>query len=117
MSGQVKGAQLLTTIKALRKEREWVRQILPAELHHYLDERIVMSLWYPETDYRSLLHALGRLLEARVHGSVWREIGEGGARVDSSGVYATLMRADDPAGTLVRCAQAWSLHHDQGRVW
>lgn len=116
MSGQVKGAQLVNTLKALRTQRERAQRHLPPELHHYLEERVMVSSWYPETDYKKLLHALGRVLEGQVKGNVWRFIGESGAKNDTQGAYATTVRLGDPAATLQMIARAWSLHHDAGRV-
>ena len=47
--GKTKGSTVLTPVKLLRGRREEALEAFPRDLHHYLDERIVVASWYPRT--------------------------------------------------------------------
>ena len=58
---KAKGTVMVGLVKALRRNKEKAREILPAKLFHYLDERIVVASWYPVEDYVVLLRAVGKI--------------------------------------------------------
>lgn len=113
---QVKGLQLLGMVKTLRARRKEALAALRPDLHHYLDDRIVVSSWYPEEHHLELLRATGKVVAALVPGDPWRFIGEQGAKADLSGLYANILRQGDPAASLQRMGQAWKLYHNTGEI-
>jgi len=68
---KAKGTVLVDIVKALRKNKERSRTLLPAKLLHYLDERIVIASWYPLEDYVELLPGRGRATLAEVLRRKW----------------------------------------------
>jgi hypothetical protein len=113
---QVKGLQLLGMVKTLRAWRKEALAALRPDLHHYLDDRIIISSWYPEEDHRDLLLATGKVITGLVPGDPFRFIGESGAKADLSGLYANVLRIGAPTASLQRMAQAWKLYHNTGEV-
>ncbi|OGP84168.1 MAG: hypothetical protein A2Y95_11310 [Deltaproteobacteria bacterium RBG_13_65_10] len=101
-------------MRVLRANRAAALALLPPRLHHYLQGRIMVSVWYPEEDYLDLLRALSRILPKR-NGSIYEFMGRQGARMDLKGVYRHMVFPGDPAATLKRCALYWHNYHDTGR--
>lgn len=87
--------------------------VLPPELHHYLEARILVASWYPESDFLALLKAQAQILGGP---SVLEQMGEVGARFDLTGLYKNLVRPSDPAGTLKNGAGLWRNYHDSGQM-
>jgi hypothetical protein len=113
---KIKGIALIGIVKALRALRKGSEAKLPAVLLYYLDERIIVSEWYPEEDYRVLLLTLGELIADKVPGNVWEFLGEEGARAQFGATYAPVVVKGDPVRTLKRAPMTWALYHDTGRV-
>ena len=112
ISGSVKGTNLLTAVKALRADRERARSVMPAHLHKYLEERILVSSWYPETDLLGLLRALGAMLP--VAPDPFAFMGRHTAREHLSGIYRGHVRASELERTLTAAAALWRNYHDTG---
>ena len=74
-----------------RAPRRRARDVLPPELHHYLDERIRTSAWYPERDLVELIRAIARLVTGPIDQAL-EIMGERGARAQHVGVYGDLIR-------------------------
>lgn len=84
-----KGTVVVDIVKALRKHKEQARALLPARLHHYLEERIVIASWYPLEDYIAMLRAAGQVL-AREGPNVFQMMGRAAARAHMEGTYSRL---------------------------
>ena len=84
---KAKGTVVVDLVKALRKSKPKALLILPARLHHYLEERIVIASWYPLEDYIALLRAAGQVLSGN-GGNVFHAMGRTAARAHMSGTYS-----------------------------
>ena len=84
---KAKGTVVVDLVKALRKSKPKALLILPARLHHYLEERIVIASWYPLEDYIALLRAAGQVLSGG-GGNVFHAMGRTAARAHMSGTYS-----------------------------
>jgi hypothetical protein len=81
-----------------------------------LHERLIVSQWYPEEDYRVLILTLGELLADKVPGDVWEFLGEEGGKAQFGALYSMVVKQGDPARTMKRTPATWSLYHGTGRV-
>lgn len=109
---KIKGSQVLSVVKALRSVREAAEARAPAHLTQYLNERILLASWYPETDFRDLVLLLGSIVGSSVEGNVWRWIGETGAERDFNGIYASMVRKGDTRWTVQQMPVGWRLYRD-----
>jgi len=113
---KAKGTTLLSLVKFLRHDAERARRSLPSELHHYLDEHIQSSAWYPEEDLLALIRCM-TLLVPGPRDAVLREMGRSVAAEHMDGVYAHLRLEDGDLLPLARRAFAlWSSQHDSGQM-
>ncbi len=85
---KAKGTVVVDLVKALRRNKQKAQSLLPARLHHYLDERIVIASWYPLEDYVALLKAAGQVLPRDGGGSVYHGMGRTAARAHMQGTYS-----------------------------
>jgi hypothetical protein len=113
--GSIKGTFFLNTVKALSRHGDAAEGVLPRELRHYLEERILTSSWYPEEDHRDLLRALIRLAPPS-GGDPWEHYGQLSAERDMGSIYKVLLRDGDPDATFVRLGSVWSQAHDTGHL-
>lgn len=111
LAGCAKGSALIESIRVLRSQRARALELLPPELHHYLERRILVSSWYPEPDYMHLLRALRRVLG----GVSWERVGAIGARNDLTGIYAKLVRGKSIEDVATMAPALWRNYHDTGR--
>ncbi|MDB4965156.1 MAG: hypothetical protein JWN44_845 [Myxococcales bacterium] len=109
---KVKGTNMLSAVKALRTARDQARAVLPARLHGYLEERILVSSWYPEGDLMGLLTALGKLMPAGSDPFVF--MGRTTAREHLAGIYRGHVRPGDLERTLRSGTALWRNYHDTG---
>jgi len=86
---RAKGTVLLTLVKTLRANAERSRQLLPANLHHYLEERIVQAAWYPLEDHLAMLRILPKLFP-KAGADFFVQVGRATAKEQMSGVYGRL---------------------------
>ena len=89
---KAKGTVIIGLVKALRRNKEKAREILPAKLLHYLDERIVVASWYPVEDYVVLLRAVGKIAPSP-NGDTFIEMGRISARDHMEGTYSRLKKS------------------------
>lgn len=87
-----KGTVMIGLVKALRANRERALALLPKNLAHYLDERIVVASWYPLDDYLVLLRTVGKLFSAK-DANVYESMGRAAAREHMGGTYSRLKNA------------------------
>lgn len=114
---RIKGTSIIKMLKVLQKNPAVAERLIPAELQHYLEDRVLSSSWYPEEHYKILLLALGSVLKPLVKNSdVWEFIGMEGAQQDFTGIYASAVRKGDPWGGLERIGVVWSMFRDTGRI-
>ena len=109
---KAKGTTLMGAVRFLRSQKERARERLAPELHHYLEERIAESSWYPEEDLAELLETvLGLIPGAR--DEVLASMGAETARQHLEGVYSHLSGgvAD---GVSTRAFALWASQHDSG---
>ncbi|MDA8018698.1 MAG: DUF2378 family protein [Thermoanaerobaculia bacterium] len=110
----IKGLALIGAVKALRSSPGASREALKPELHHYLEEKIFPSRWYPESDAVELFEALVEVMPQRE--SPWRWIGMEGARHDFRGTYSAFVQRRQPAQVFRTVPKIWRLYHDTGSV-
>ena len=108
---KVKGTNMLSACKALRAIKEQARPVLPPHLHRYLEERILVSSWYPEVDLMGLLDALGKLTNAA---DPFAFMGRHTAREHLAGIYRGHLRPGDLERTLMSATALWRNYHDTG---
>jgi len=108
--GKAKGMALVGAVKYLRQRREAALATLPSELHHYLDERVRTSAWYPERDMLELIRATARLVSGPID-QVLEIMGETSAR-EHADVYGDLLTGSSTS----RAFALWSTQHDTGEL-
>src|ERR1041385_7196569 len=127
-----KGTSLLPLVIGLKNLSNW-REIVPAALHRYFEEPIIVSSWYPERDYFTLIEALVGAIDPEVAGGdAWRFFGITAAQRDiggsqdgehkesrvRSGLYQSF-KTEGPAdiGLFVkRAIMLWEQYHDTGKI-
>jgi hypothetical protein len=110
----IKGTEVLNLVKVLRMSRERALKLLPARLHHYLEQRILVSSWYPEEDQLGLLRAMVAMLPP--DGDPWLTIGRSTAQTNLSGLYRNQVTHGDPERTLRIVGTFWRNAHDTGEM-
>lgn len=108
--GNVKGMTLLGSVKFLRQRRDEALRTLPERLHHYLDERIRPTGWYPECDLAEMIRATAALIPGSPD-QVLEAMGEASAR-EHAEVYRDLMAGPSTS----RAFALWSTQHDTGEM-
>jgi uncharacterized protein (TIGR02265 family) len=113
--GKVKGVNMLALVKLLRKAgTETAMKVVPPAYQHYLQERILISSRYPESDHVELLRAASRLMPPKPE--PWVVMGHHSARSDLDGVYKAHLRPGDPTRTLQSAGALWRNYHDSGEM-
>jgi hypothetical protein len=111
---RVKGSNVVAAVKMLRAHRERAVALLPPALHHYLDERILVSSWYPEADQLELLRGVSFLLPGTP--DPWVQMGRIAARGDLSDLYKTIVKPGDLKDSLRAATSLWRTFHDSGEL-
>jgi len=106
-----KGAILVQPIKFLRRRRAEALPLLRPELHHYLDERVALSSWYPESDFAELMEAVVALSPGAERVATIEKMGELGARAHAE-IYGDLIRTLSTSTVFA----LWSSQHDSGEL-
>lgn len=109
---KAKGTTLVSLVRFLRSQRERALAVLPAELHHYLDEIIQPSVWYPEQDLQAMLRGLLALLPGNREETL-ATLGAGVAREHLEGIYRRLLTGDTDQ-LVRRSVTLWESQHDSG---
>ena len=104
----------LERLSILRRHKDAARTALPADLHHYLEERVLPASWYPEQDLAALLRVMAPLL-ADVGGDPYEFMGRGSVREHMEGVYEHLLKGDR-LSLARRVSALWQTQHDTGRL-
>ena len=107
----MKGITLLEAVKFLRARRDEALEVLPPNLHPYLDEPVTPSMWYPESDLVELIRAVAKLLPGPVDRALMM-MGERSARSQTA-VYGDLLRG---VQSNSRTFALWSTQHDTGEM-
>ena len=113
---RAKGVNLIELVKLLRIERKAGRLgSLSADDEALLDERILVSSWYPVEQFWRLL---GLAHERVLGGSEPKtiELGRQGARRVMGGVHSAFVSHDDLARGIKSFARGWSTYFDFGTV-
>jgi hypothetical protein len=127
-----KGTSVLPVIAQLKVHPDR-RELVPEPLWKYFDDHLLVSGWYPEQDYFTLLQALVKTLDPKtVGGDVWRyfakysvqhDIAGGRASADPpsearGGVYRNFAAsaAGNPEQLFRRAIRLWSQYHDTGTM-
>jgi hypothetical protein len=140
-----KGTSVLPVIAQLKNhpDRE---KLVPQPLWKYFDDHLLVSAWYPEEDYFTMLQALVKTIDPKtVGGDVWRyfarysvqrDIAGGDSGSDSKistdaksstpGKSSTEIKAvyrnfasdmsGDPSQLFRRATRLWSQYHDSGSM-
>jgi hypothetical protein len=111
---KIKGIEVLNLVKALRLDKERAFAVLPKRLHHYLEERILVSTWYPEEDQLGLIQAMGALMPAGAE--PWVMMGRSTGHSNLTGLYKHLLQPDNPERTLAFVSVFWRNAHDTGEM-
>jgi len=109
-TGKIKGTGVVGIVRGLRAEREAALRALPAALHHYLEQRVVITSWYPEADYVLLMGALLHIYKRQT----WESAGATAARDALSGVYRNIVVEGKVEETARRMRVNWRNYHDTG---
>src|SRR5262245_10123797 len=109
--GRVKGITLLDAVKFLRTRRDAAEEVLPKQLHSYLDDQVSQSMWYPETDLVELIRGVAKLLPGPEDRALMM-MGERSARAQTV-VYGDLIRG---VQSNSRTFALWSTQHDTGEM-
>jgi hypothetical protein len=110
-NAKVKGTNMLSAVKALRMARDQAQKLLPPSLHRYLEERVLVSSWYPEADLMGLLQTLGKLLPGD---DPFYYMGRRTAGEHLAGIYRGHLRPGDLERTLQSASALWRNYHDTG---
>jgi hypothetical protein len=111
---KTKGTNLIPAVKFLRKRRAQALAALPPALHHYLEERVLPTSWYPEADLAALLRAMAPLM-ADAGGDPFELMGRATVREHMAGVYEHLLRGDRTSLSR-RVTALWQTMHDTGSL-
>lgn len=112
---KAKGTNLLSAVKFLRRHREAARAALPPALHHYLEERVLPTSWYPEEDLVGLLRVMAPMIGEGGDGA-FELMGRITVREHMDGVYERLLKGGDPLNVARRASALWQTQHDTGRL-
>src|SRR5438270_11585149 len=98
----------------LRANRDRAVALLPPQYHRYLDERIIVASWYPESDQLELLRAVSFLLPGTP--DPWMMLGRIAARGDLTDLYRNFVRPGDLKDALRTFSSLWRTFHDSGEL-
>jgi hypothetical protein len=112
---RVKGSIMLPLVKGLRSTVKNARELLRPELHRYLDERILVTSWYPEEEHLELLRVVGGAMGIGPGGS-YVPMGVVLAQFELGGVYRGSLRPGDAERTLRAFVNLWPQNHDTGAM-
>jgi hypothetical protein len=126
-----KGTSVLPVIVALRAHPDRER-IVPERLWKYFDTHLVVSGWYPEEDYFTLIEVLAKTVDPKTSGGdVWRYFAKfsveqdlagrdagPGASSKAKGVYRNFASSvsGHPDQLFARAVKLWRQYHDTGTM-
>jgi hypothetical protein len=109
-----KGGSIVGLVKLARSNREGFASVLSPEVRAFIETRILVGSWYPESYHRDLLIAADRV-SGKGDLATCRLIGKAGARAALSGVYKAYLIPGDVQGTILQFPVFWPMFHDSGR--
>lgn len=117
-AGKIKGSIMSGIVRYLRLHRKEAEKLLPPDLQHYLNSRILATGWHPEEDYLGLMKVLVQIRgESKTPGaSSFEESAREAATTHFEGPYKALLRKGDPARTIANIRPFWELRHDTGEI-
>jgi hypothetical protein len=110
-----KGVNLIDLVKTFRAlHRAGQITAPPPEEARFLEERILVSSWYPIEDF----WRLAQRVHAAMGGTdkVGHTMGEVGASAALQGVHRIFLKEGDPAATVRSIERIWSSYFDFGEV-
>jgi len=110
-----KGSNVVELVRYLRRHKERAREVLPAMLHPYLEDRITVTRWYPEADCVSLQRAVAALLPP-MEEDPFEAMGRASVHLHLKGVYRHLLEDARPEVLPARVLALWSSMHDTGKL-
>jgi cation transport regulator ChaB len=112
----IKGSNIVMPVKALRSLPERARKTLPAELHQrYLEDRILVSSWYPEDEALTVLKAYVQLTPG-LGSRPYAAIGRLGALQHARDLYKHHADNRDMDEVFEKAHALWRSFHDTGTV-
>lgn len=116
--GKIKGTIMIEVVKFLKHHKEESRKLVPDELQHYLQDRILSTNWLPEKDYLELMRAVIAIRGGDPEGklSPWEASARATTKAYFEGPYKAMVRPGDPARTLSNFQSLWRLRHDTGDI-
>jgi hypothetical protein len=111
---RTKGTSFVWVVKFMRSNRAEAAKLLPPELAHYLETRVLSSTWYPAADYWALVRVV--LVISKMGPEVFPQMGQFLARTDLGGIYKSIVRVGDPARTMAAATAIWRNYYDHGEL-
>jgi hypothetical protein len=102
-------------VKGLRANAKDALHRVPEELRHYLEERILVSNWYPEEDHLALLRIFGKATGLGPEGS-YIPFGHFLAQFELGGVYRGSLHVGNLDRTFRAFVKLWPQNHDTGTL-
>ncbi len=112
---RAKGTTLTGFVKFLRVRREQALKVLPPVLHHYLNEPILDSQWYPEEDLLEIIRASAALLTGD-RTQILERFGQIAAKDHLEGIYSHLKGNPDVLALPRRVFALFASQHDTGKM-
>jgi hypothetical protein len=116
---RIKGSVIAEAVRFLQLHREEAMRQLKPELHHYLDDRIGVSNWYPETEYLALIRVIATLIPTLIPtsaGDPYGTMGRIAARQHMKKIYSHLINESDELALVRRGFVLWQTMHDTGQM-
>ena len=110
-----KGSNVVELVRFLRSHKDRARELLPSDLHRYLEEHIEVIRWYPEADSVGLQRVVAALLPP-MEEDAYEAMGRINAQLHLKGVYRHLLEDARPEVMPVRVLALWSSVHDTGKM-
>ena len=125
-----KGTSVLPVVQQLKAHPD-CQKLVPEALWKYFDDHLLVSGWYPEQDYFTLLQALVKTMDPKtVGGDVWRYFAKfsvqrdiaggdiGRTSAETKGVYRNFASDvdADPEQLFKRALRLWGQYHDSGTM-
>jgi hypothetical protein len=111
---RTKGTSFVWIVKFMRGHREEAKKLLPPELSHYLETRVLSSTWYPASDYWGLVRVA--LAVTKMGPEAFPQMGQFLARTDLAGIYKSIVKLGDPARTMTAATAIWRNYYDRGEL-
>lgn len=113
MKSHVKGSLVVGVVKALRAHEAEARRYLPAGLGHYLDDRVLISEWYPELEALELYRVMSKVVRG-LGSDPFVTMGRMTAHDHATSVYKNIVAWRTVDGLFDRTETLWKAQHDVG---